>query len=126
MTVLENVDCIIDEASSPSTHGLSDGDVADIKIQANPNKSVVAKGGSVKTYAGPKAYAADNSPSDKFTFTPECDFIIVGDLGSLTLAAESTYETGLYDALNAQYDECYIVQKAAFYGLIPHFEVGGR
>jgi len=125
-TVIENVDCIVDEALSPSTRGMNDEYSADIKIQANPDKSIVAKGGSTKTYVGPKIYAADSAPSGKFTFTPELDFIMIGDYSSLVLSAESTYDTGLYDAMNSQYDDVYIIKKAVFYGLLPHFEVGGR
>lgn len=125
-TVIENVNCIINEAASPTTRGLNDVNTADIKIQTAPDKSIVDKGGSQKTYVGPKMFAEDNAPGDKFTFTPEKDFVMVGDFGSLPTRKDDDYATGLYDELNGKYDNVYIVQKSVYFGLIPHFEVGGR
>ena len=39
---------------------------------------------------------------------------------------DDDYDEGLYHALNAERDGIYLISSAGFYGLLPHFEIGGR
>lgn len=79
-----------------------------------------------KQYIAPKAYATVETPVNYFTFTPESDFFIVGNYYSEEPIADSGFGDGLYSAINAALDGVYMVSSAAFYSLIPHFEIGGR
>lgn len=79
-----------------------------------------------KQYAGPKAYAAIENPRNYFTFTPESDFFIVGNYYSDAPISDADFEDGLYSAMNAAHDGVYMITSAAFYSLLPHFEIGGR
>jgi len=40
--------------------------------------------------------------------------------------ADNEYESGLYNDMNSKYDGVYKITTSAFFGLIPHFEIGGR
>lgn len=79
-----------------------------------------------KQYIGPKAYATLKDPQGYFTFTPEADFFIVGNYYSSEPISDDEFEDGLYSAMNAVRDGVYMVSSAAFYGLLPHFEIGGK
>lgn len=78
----------------------------------------------VKRYAGPKAYAQLENPRGFFTLKPACDFIVAGNFFSEPIRDDG-YDEGLYHAMNRAQDEVYMITSAAFFGLIPHFEIGG-
>lgn len=79
-----------------------------------------------KSYAGPKAYAKLDDPDDYFTFKPETDFFVTGNHSSNEPILDEDYEDGLYNAMNDTQDGVYMIASAIFYGLLPHFEIGGR
>ena len=59
-------------------------------------------------------------------FAPECDFIFAGAWPDTEPLTDDDYDEGLYHALNAERDGIYLISSAGFYGLLPHFEIGGR
>lgn len=80
----------------------------------------------VRKYVGPKAYGRLDDLSGFFTFCPEVDFMVAGNLSSADPIRDDDYDEGLYHAMNEEQDEVYMITSAAFYGLIPHFEIGGK
>lgn len=80
----------------------------------------------VKRYIGAKAFSKLDDPGGYFTFKPETDFFAVGNYSSSTPILDDTYEQGLYHAMNDAQDDVFMIVSAAFYGLLPHFEIGGR
>lgn len=78
----------------------------------------------VKRYAGPKAYGQMEDPRGFFTFNPACDFMAAGNFFSAPVR-DDDYDEGLYQAMNQAQNEVYKIVSAAFFGLIPHFEIGG-
>lgn len=121
-TVFQNADLIVNESASNTAHGTQNGDAAEIIIHTAADRSVVLSSGK-KQYLGPKAFAKCAEPGACFTFTPEKDFFVVGDLGSEPVADDD--DTDLYHTMNDENDEVYMVTKATFYQLLPHFEIGG-
>lgn len=61
-----------------------------------------------------------------FGVAPECDFIFAGAWPDTEPLTDDDYDEGLYHALNAERDGIYLISSAGFYGLLPHFEIGGR
>lgn len=80
----------------------------------------------VKKYTGPMAFSKLDDPRSWFTFCPEQDFILVGAWLDTEPIPDDAYESGFYDAMNETNDGVYKITSAAFYGLLPHFEIGGQ
>lgn len=80
----------------------------------------------VKRHIGSKAFSGLNNPDGYFTFRPEMDFFVIGDYSANVPILDDAYEEGLYHAMNHAQDGVFMVVSAAFYGLLPHFEIGGR
>ena len=95
-------------------------------IHCTADKTFTTADGTEKSYTGAKAYAKCENPTACITFKPECDFIYEGAWPDLEPLREEDYESGLYHALNDEYDGVYMISSAAYYGLLPHFEIGGR
>jgi len=154
-TVFSNVSLIELKAESASQHGHTNSDAVEIIIKVRPNKIVptliyepnnlVDENGNIivsgegtrvsyddpdtneeRQYLGPKAYAALTSPAGYFTFKPETDFIMVGNFSHSEPISDDDFEQGLYHAMNETQDGVYMVTSAAYFSLIPHFEIGGR
>ena len=123
--VIKGADVIEAKSSNVSAHGKINTSVIDILVNCSSAKVVKTESGD-KQYIGPKAYAKCENPENYLTFTPENDFIFEGVWPDLSPAAEDDYESGLYHELNDNYDGVYMISSAAFYGLIPHFEIGGK
>lgn len=123
--VITGADVIEAKASTASTHGKNNASVVDILINCTGNKIVKTENGD-RQYIGPKAYAKCEKPEEYLTFTPQRDFIYEGVRPDLSPVAEDDYESGLYHELNSEYDGVYLINSAAFYSLIPHFEIGGK
>ena len=154
-TVFHGVNLIEPQGKNASQHGQTNTDTVEILIQVRPNKKadtmvyipnriadadgnilLADNGVSVsyqdpdtdenRQYIGPKAYAALESPAGYFTFTPETDFIVVGNYSSNEPINDDDYTEGLYHAMNDVQDGVYMVTSATYFSLIPHFEIGGR
>ena len=154
-TVFSNVTLTELKAEGASQYGHTNSDTVEIIIKVRPNKvastliyepnSIVDGDGNVivsdegtrvayqdpdtkeeRQYIGPKAYAALETPTGYFTFKPECDFIMVGNYSHAEPIADDEFEQGLYHAMNEAQDGVYMVTSAAYFSLLPHFEIGGR
>lgn len=82
--------------------------------------------GEVLRYIGPKAYANLENPHEYFTFKAETDFMVVGNYSSVLPLDDDEYDEGLYHAMNDAQDGVYMITSVVYYGLLPHFEIGGR
>ena len=120
-TVFDGVDLLEASAKSATRQGETNGSSVDLLINVKPDKSY--KG---KKYVGPKAFAAIGDPAAHFTFTPETDFFMEGDYSLSEPVSEDDYESGYYHDMNNAYDGVHMVVSAAYFPLIPHFEIGGR
>ena len=79
-----------------------------------------------RQYISPKAYAHLEAVDGRFTFTPETDFVVVGNYSSQEPIDDDEYEDGLYQAMNEAQDGVYMITSATYFSLLPHFEIGGR
>lgn len=124
-SMIAGVDFGSTKSSSHTTEGMNSADTVEILINCTAAKIITTSAGG-KSYTGPKAYANCADPASCITFTPEQDFVFEGEWSSLDPIDDEDYDDGLYHALNAEYDGIYMISSAAFYGLLPHFEIGGR
>lgn len=122
-TLFEGVTLNGGDGAKATRQGVTNGDNVTLLLSADLVDGEISCNG--KPYLKPKAYAALDDPAAAFTFCPETDFFIVGDYSSDTPLEEAEYMDGLYTEMNAEYDDVYLVTSAAFYSLIPHFEIGG-
>jgi hypothetical protein len=120
-TVFAGVDLLAADAKQATPKGETNGSSVDLLINVMPDKSYEGK-----QYMGPKAYAATVTPADCFTFTPETDFFMEGDYSMAEPVSEDDYESGYYHEMNNVHDGVHMVVSAAYFPLIPHFEIGGR
>lgn len=121
-TVFKDVELQVDTAADPTAPGqINNADVASLIINTKRDKSV-----GTKTYLGPKAFAQCPDPEAHFTFGLEGDFFYEGVWSTLEPILDDDYDSGLYHEVNKAHDGVYAIKSAAFLGLIPHFEIGGR
>ena len=120
-TLFEGVNVIEPRASTASTQGTNNGDAVEIILHCSPGMKV----GELQ-YVPPKAYQSLEDVEGFFTFTPEVDFIAIGDNTSETPVPEDDYDEGLYHAMNEENDGVYMITSATWFGLMPHFEIGGK
>ena len=127
-TVLNNVSLNAVHADNATANaGIVNADVTEAIIRVSAEQSVTDAGsGNIKRYAGSKEYAKLENPAAYFTFTPEQDFFIEGDYESDEPVSDDESDDGFYHAMNRERDGVYMIQSAAYYSLIPHFEIGGR
>lgn len=124
-SVISGVDLIASKANNTTKEGLNNGDVVDIIIHCTPDKQITTSEG-VKSYTGAKEYAKCDNPASRITFTPEKDFIYEGIWPDTSAISGDDYESGLYHELNENFDGVYLINSVVYYGLLPHFEIGGR
>lgn len=125
-TVISGVSCRINAASASSVHGGNANDAFLASIPCAAKQSVIAADGAEKTILRPKAYSSSDSPSTCITFSPGVDFISEGAADDTAPVCDADYEAGFYDAMNAKNDDVHLITSAVFYGLIPHYEIGGK
>lgn len=124
-SVISDVDLIVNKASKVAIDGVNNSDTVDIIIHCTKDRVITTSEGA-KSYTGVKDYAKSNSPNTHITFAPEQDFIYEGEWPDLSAITDDEYESGLYHAMNDTYDGVYLVSSAAYFDLLPHFEIGGR
>ncbi len=125
-SVFTGVDLGVNNSSRSTKDGKNNGDAVSVIIHCTADKTFTTADGTEKSYTGAKAYAKCENPTACITFKPECDFIYEGVWPDSEPLREEDYESGLYHALNDEHDGVYMISSAAFYGLLPHFEIGGR
>lgn len=119
-TVFHGTHITAEDSANATQQGLTNGDSVDIIIP------VVNRKYGQKKYVKPKEFSAAENVQKLFTFSPENDFIVVGDRHTKTPIDEDDYMDGLYSAMNAQYDDVYLIKSVAYFSLLPHFEIGCR
>ena len=125
-SVFTGVDLGVNNSSRSTKDGKNNGDAVSVIIHCTADKTFTTADGTEKSYTGAKAYAKCENPTACITFNPVCDFIYEGVWPDLEPLREEDYESGLYHALNDEHDGVYMISSAAYYGLLPHFEIGGR
>ena len=124
-SVIHDVDLIASKSSAATAEGRNNADAVEVIVHCSADRSITTTEGP-KSYTGPKEYAKCSNPTERITFTPEHDFIYDGEWPELVPISDDQYDSGLYHAMNDEYDGIYMINSAVFYGLIPHFEIGGR
>lgn len=124
-SVIHDVDLIASKSSAATAEGRNNADTVEVIVHCSADRSITTTEG-LKSYTWPKEYAKCNNPTERITFTPEHDFIYDGEWPELVPISDDQYDSGLYHAMNDEYDGIYMINSAVFYGLIPHFEIGGR
>ncbi len=124
-SVIPGVDLLEAKSRSATATGTNNADAVDIIIRCTPGKEITTAAGA-KRYVGLKEYAKSDTPEEFITFTPECDFIYAGAWPETEPLLDDDYDEGLYHAMNEGYDGVYMISSTGFYGLLPHFEIGGR
>lgn len=125
-SVIEGTDFIEVTADSNSAAGNKNADTVEILINAAADKSITTKAG-VKGYLSPKKYAMCENPGEYITFSPKKDFIYSGEWPSVApVSDDEDFDSGFYQRVNAEHDGVYKINSAAFYSLLPHFEIGGH
>lgn len=125
-SVFSGVDLGVNKASKSTTDGKMSGDTITAIIPCGADKTFVTSDGAEKGYMGPKEYARCENPADHITFNPERDFIYEGAWSEPSPISEDGKDTGLYHSMNDEHDGVYMITSAAFYSLLPHFEIGGQ
>lgn len=125
-SVFKGVDLGVNASSNSTKDGKNSNDTVIIIIHCTKDKVFTTADGTKKSYTGAKAYAKCDNPTTCITFKPECDFIYEDDWTDLTPISDEEYESGFYHTMNEEYDGVYMISSAAFYDLLPHFEIGGR
>ena len=125
LSVISGVDLISNKASISGNTGVNSSDTVDIIVKCTAD-CVISTSEGAKSYTGPKAYAQCETPTACITFAPKKDFIYEGVWEDLTPIDDSEFESGLYNEMNNSYDGVYLISSAAFFSLLPHFEIGGR
>ncbi len=130
-TVFTGVDLVETVGANATRQGHTNSDAVELLINMNKDTPIVTPTDTAgvtvsKQYLPPKAYAALSDPVNHFTFTPEHDFFREGNHYSAEPISDADYEDGLYSDINTGFDGVYMVSSAAYFSLIPHFEIGGR
>lgn len=123
ITTLQGVNFNDNRAAKATQQGVTNGDTVSLLLPVDISGGSISYEG--KLYVKPKEYAALDNPADVFTLTPETDFFVVGNCRFNTPIDESEYMDGFYTEMNAELDDVYLITSAAFFSLIPHFEIGG-
>lgn len=95
-------------------------------IPCTRKQTIITADGVEKTILRPRAYSSFDTPSACVTFSPGIDFISEGAADDSAPICDTDYESGFYDAMNAANDDVHLITSAVFYGLIPHYEIGGK
>ena len=116
----------ITSSNSTAQAGKTGNDTVSIIIHCDADKSFTATDGTVKSYLRAKEYALCNDPAAHITFKPERDFVYAGEWNDPQPVSDDDYEAGFYHEMNDTHDDVYMISSAAFFSLLPHFEIGGR
>lgn len=125
-TVILGTDIGESRSAENTTSGKNNADTVSVIIHCSTDKAVTDIDGAKKKYLGTKEFARCENPAECFTFNPECDFLYSDKWTGNSEIRDDDYESGLYHYMNDRYDGVYKITSSSFYGLLPHFEVGGR
>lgn len=109
-TVLEDVDLVIKRSKTASSDGQKDADAATLFVDG------------IENFRKPKEWKAlpEDEKQQYFTFRPQMDFFVSGDL-------KEEYGGQSYEEMRALHDDCYMITGVDYFeDILPHIEVGGR
>ena len=126
--VLTGIDLIVDKSANIARTGLDGADTANLHV-----KYAVSDGQKTVNsipYLPPKEWSAQvNEELPKSLTFASGDFFIEGEY-SEEIISDSDYSTrvdsGFYDYINKRRDNVFLVTNVGVYGMIPHFEIGGK
>lgn len=126
--VIHNVDLIVDKSANIAKTGLDGADSANLHVKYNvfDGKKMVGQ----KEWLPPKEWAAQPNEEllNLITFASG-DFFIEGEYEE-TVISDSDYGmkySGFYDYINKQKDNVFLISNVGGpYGVIRHFEIGGK
>ncbi len=129
-TRIDNVRVEFTQEQNQNKSGSQDVSVCLLKI---PNDSTLPK-----PYKDPKSWAQFSAEEnlEYFTLSTDGDFFIIVKKAELNLdvdapeglleSSNELYEGGFYEYMKGKYGYVYQMSSFAVYGLIPHFQVGGK
>lgn len=109
-TVLEDVDLVIKRSKTASSDGQKDADAATLFVDG------------IENFRKPREWEAlpEEERQQYFTFRPQMDFFVSGDL-------KEEYGGQSYEEMRALHDDCYMITGVDYFeDILPHIEVGGR
>lgn len=109
-TVLENVDLVIKRSKTVTADGQKDTDAATLFVE------------DTTYFSKPKEWEAlpEEERQQYFTFRPQMDFFVAGDL-------KEGYGGQSYEEMRSLHDDCYMITGVDYFeDILPHIEVGGR
>ena len=123
-SVISGVDLKVTTSSSITTGGINNVGEVSIIVHTSKSKAIKTKGG-LKQYVEPLAFKVVDDPEYYLTFKPEEDFILAEEYEG-GIEDDDDYDSGFYDELKSTRDGVYKIQAAAWYSLLPHFEIGAK
>ena len=123
--VIVNADVGFVTAQNPSSTGDQNLDSFEVLINCNSAKEIVTRAGT-EVYLPPKQYAALAEQNGHITFDSDTSFVYVGEWNSNEPLSVEEFDSGLYHYFKEHYDGVYKINSAAYYSLIPHFELKGK
>ena len=117
----------IGQSTAGTKSNYSSKDIDDVMLIINcTSDQKIATSTGLKKYISPKEYSNTDHPESCVTFCPAVDFIINGEYSDLRIFTDEDYESGFYHEMNEEFDNVHLINSAAFYKVIPHFEIGGN
>ena len=124
-TELTNVRVELTQARNMAVTGQQEANICTVKVH---------DADLPKPYVPAAKWLSLEDKTDKLTFNPEKDYIMITykpDLGidveaPIGVIADSDYQGGLAEYLTEHYGMVYMVKTADHYSLIPHWQIGGR
>ena len=123
--VIHNVDVGFTTSQNASSVGDKNLDTFEVLINCRPDKKIITAQGE-QIYVPPKQYAALLSPVGYITFDCNSTFVYVGAWEDNTPLSADDFDSGVYHYFRETYDSVYKIHSAAFFSLIPHFELNGK
>lgn len=123
--VISGCDAVSTDGFNPSTVGLQNISSVLMLVNCDANKVFSTEDGD-KQFLDPKVYRQTADKELYLTFNADTDFIVVGTINDEISLDDNDYDSGLYQYVNTQYDNVYLINTYTYYSLIPHFEVGCR
>lgn len=109
-TVLANTRLLETKGANIAASGISEADSARLHLYEE----------HLANYLDPKEWAKSSEPECYFTLCQDKDFFTVGDTSSVSIAND------FYHYMKDNFDGVYQITNVDKYGLIKHFEIGGR
>lgn len=108
-------------AGSTKLNGITKSDRVIVLIRSDADKHISSD--VTLQYVPPKVYERLENVEGHITFKPQDSFILIGEYNGAEPISDDDYEAGFFDYMNSMYDNVFMISSAAYFGLIPHFEI---